>query len=352
MVILEVYERNLSELMDEFTAVEDSSKAEEVVTASLDVRAAFSQLAALAATFCQKSKDKDMKKEVAETREAKQKSHTELQLKAATVQKKLTSMRTTSGGGTVPSQPTNNQPSMKPVAELQPTTTAHFKLSGVDFEKWTKEMTVWATASKFASADATVQAAFAQKHVEKELDEKIREKAEADGVILTFENYVKLAEALFREQSSIFLRRVEFFQLRPKETSAKALLTYLTKLQTEFKAAEVETLMNAEDFATYKVISEMPATMRPKVIENTQKGVTCAELKAQLERLHDLKQMEEALEVKKTPRVFKIGSGPGTSGTSGGRGGAGAGGGSPPTAQRATSRAGYLQSGLLEMQLL
>ena len=327
MVILEVYERNLSELMDEFTAVEDSSKAEEVVTASLDVRAAFSQLAALAATFCQKSKDKDMKKEVAETREAKQKSHTELQLKAATVQKKLTSMRTTSGGGTVPSQPTNNQPSMKPVAELQPTTTAHFKLSGVDFEKWTKEMTVWATASKFASADATVQAAFAQKHVEKELDEKIREKAEADGVILTFENYVKLAEALFREQSSIFLRRVEFFQLRPKETSAKALLTYLTKLQTEFKAAEVETLMNAEDFATYKVISEMPATMRPKVIENTQKGVTCAELKAQLERLHDLKQMEEALEVKKTPRVFKIGSGQGTSGTSGGRGGAGAGGG-------------------------
>ena len=50
---------------------------------------------------------------------------------------------------------------------------------------------------------------------------------------------------------------MEFFQLRPKETSAKALLTYLTKLQTEFKAAEVETLMNAEDFATYKVISEM-----------------------------------------------------------------------------------------------
>ena len=57
LVILEVYERNLSELMDEFTAVEDSSKAEEVVTASLDVRAAFSQLAALAATFCQKSKE-------------------------------------------------------------------------------------------------------------------------------------------------------------------------------------------------------------------------------------------------------------------------------------------------------
>ena len=56
MVILEVYERNLSELMDEFTAVEDSSKAEEVVTASLDVRAAFSQLAALAATICQKAR--------------------------------------------------------------------------------------------------------------------------------------------------------------------------------------------------------------------------------------------------------------------------------------------------------
>ena len=34
LVILEIYERNLSALMDEFKAVEDSSKAEEVVTKS------------------------------------------------------------------------------------------------------------------------------------------------------------------------------------------------------------------------------------------------------------------------------------------------------------------------------
>ena len=146
LVILEIYERNLSALMDEFTAVEDSSKAEEVVTASLDVGAAFSQLAALAATFCQKSKDKDAKKEVAETREAKQKSHTELQLKAATIQKKLTNMRAIPGRGTPTSQPASSESSMKPVAELQPTTIAHFKLSGVDFDKWSKEMTVWSTA--------------------------------------------------------------------------------------------------------------------------------------------------------------------------------------------------------------
>merc|ERR1711974_44136 len=94
---------------------------------------------------------------------------------------------------------------MKPVAELQPTITAHFKLSGVDFDRWTKEMQVWSAASHFSSAEPSVQAAFAQKQVEKDFDDKIREKAEQDGVELTFDNYVVLAEALFREQSSIFL---------------------------------------------------------------------------------------------------------------------------------------------------
>ena len=78
LTILEIYERNLDSLMEEFTVVEDETKAQEVVYASQDVRAAFSQLAALAATYCQKSKDKDLKKEVQENREAKQKSHTEL----------------------------------------------------------------------------------------------------------------------------------------------------------------------------------------------------------------------------------------------------------------------------------
>ena len=306
LTILEIYERNLDSLMDEFTIVEDATKAQEVVFASQDVRAAFSQLAALAATFCQKSKDKDLKREVQESRDAKQKSHTELQLKAAKVQKKLTDMRAEATGNarqfnTAPFQRTL----MKPVAELQPTITAHFKLSGVDFDRWTKEMQVWSAASHFSSAEPAVQAAFAQKQVEKDFDDKIREKAEQDGVELTFDNYVVLAEALFREQSSIFLRRVEFFQMKPKENSAKSLLSYLTKLQTEFKAAEIGSLMNAEDFATYKVISEMGNAMRPKVIENTQKGITCAELKTQLERLHTLKQMEDALENKK-PKVFKV----------------------------------------------
>ena len=344
LTILEIYERNLDSLMQEFTAVEDETKAQEVVYASQDVRAAFSQLAALAATFCQKSKDKELKKEVSESREAKQKSHTELQMKAARIQKKLSDMRAAGGGrlenGSSSSSSSNR--SMKPVAELQPSITAHFKLSGVDFDKWTKEMQVWSTASNFSVAEPTVQAAFAQKYVETEFDEKIREKAEEDGIELTFDKYVQLAESLFREQSSIFLRRVEFFQMKPKENSAKALLTYLTKLQTEFKAAEISSLMNAEDFATYKVISEMGNAMRPKVIENTQKGVTCTELKSQLERLHALKQMDEALELKK-PKVFKVGTGGGSGGVSnsgggggsqghrGGGGGAGGGGSSSAT---------------------
>ena len=326
LTILEIYERNLDSLMGEFTVVEDETKAQEVVYASQDVRAAFSQLAALAATFCQKSKDKDLKKEVSESREAKQKSHTELQLQAARIQKKLTDMRAVGGARQASNNGGPNRQNMKPVAELQPSITAHFKLSGVDFDKWTKEMQVWSTASKFSLAEPTVQAAFAQKYVETEFDDKIREKAEEDGVELTFDKYVQLAESLFREQSSIFLRRVEFFQMKPKENSAKALLAYLTKLQTEFKAAEISSLMNAEDFATYKVISEMGNAMRPKVIENTQKGVTCTELKSQLERLHALKQMDEALEIKK-PKVFKVGANNGASGGGGIGGGGGGGGG-------------------------
>ena len=83
----------MDSLIKEYDAVKDELKAGEVGLGSLDVRAAFSQLAALAATFCQKSKDKDQKKEVSDTREAKQASHTELQMQAAKVQKELSDMR-------------------------------------------------------------------------------------------------------------------------------------------------------------------------------------------------------------------------------------------------------------------
>ena len=38
LTILEIYERNLDSLMQEFTAVEDETKAQEVVYASQDVR--------------------------------------------------------------------------------------------------------------------------------------------------------------------------------------------------------------------------------------------------------------------------------------------------------------------------
>ena len=56
LIILEIYERTLDSLCKEYEAVKDESKAAEIGMASLDVRAAFPQLAALAATFCQKSK--------------------------------------------------------------------------------------------------------------------------------------------------------------------------------------------------------------------------------------------------------------------------------------------------------
>ena len=97
---------------------------------------------------------------------------------------------------------------MKQVAELQPAFSAHLKLSGTDFDRWCKEMRVWSTASHFNSVENTVQAAFASKHTEVELEEKIRDKALREGVDLTFEAYVQLASAIFREQSSIFPRSV------------------------------------------------------------------------------------------------------------------------------------------------
>ena len=208
LVTLEIYERCLDSLIKEYDAVKDELKAGEVGLGSLDVRAAFSQLAALAATFCQKSKDKDQKKEVSDTHEAKQASHTELQMQAAKVQKELSDMRAAGASAQRQSRADTTRTVMKQVAELQPAFSAHLKLSGTDFDRWCKEMRVWSTASHFNSVENTVQAAFASKHTEVELEEKIRDKALREGVDLTFEAYVQLASAIFREQSSIFPRSV------------------------------------------------------------------------------------------------------------------------------------------------
>ena len=97
----------------------------------------------------------------------------------------------------------------------------------MDFGKWAREMRVWSAASHFNTVESAVQAAFAGKHTEIEFDEKIKDKALRDGVDLHFENYMQLASTIFREQPSIFLWRVEFFQLKPKDSSAKGLLTYI-----------------------------------------------------------------------------------------------------------------------------
>ena len=107
-------------MIKEFDEVKEELKAGEVGLASLDVRAAFSQLAALDATFCQKSRDKDLKKEVADAREAKQTSHTELQMKAAMIQKQLSDMRAASASVQRGGRAETSKVTMKPVSELQP----------------------------------------------------------------------------------------------------------------------------------------------------------------------------------------------------------------------------------------
>ena len=224
---------------------------------------------------------------------------------------------------------------MKQVAELQPAFSAHLKLSGTDFDRWCKEMRVWSTASHFNSVENTVQAAFASKHTEVELEEKIRDKALREGVDLTFEAYVQLASAIFREQSSIFPRSVVWnsFNSVPRIPPQKDCCNTCQSSKWNSKQPKFPGYSTPQTLqpTRWSVKCHHQCAQKWSNVPTTQKGLTCGELNQQLERLHSLRLMEEALEskTKVPPKLNRVIGGDSTQRPEGGQGGGKTFGGNP-----------------------
>ena len=182
---------------------------------------------------------------------------------------------------------------LKPVKELEPTITAHFKLSGAELEKWCEQMDIWSQASGFESCTKPVQVAFAKKFVEEEMAEKIKEQAEFEELELDFKTYVELARALCQTSSQLFARRVDFFLLKCKDQSAKGFIEYMNKIMKEYKAADVGAMAgDTRSYAVYKAITEMPASLRNRVVKTMENEMSFEELRKELEKVASLKVMD------------------------------------------------------------
>ena len=300
-IILETYEVCLSQLLVEYGDNPSARKAQEIELASCDVRAAFSQFVAICSCFRAKSRDIGQRKEVKERLEKKQEDHAVLQKKAEEVLHGRKTEQEDPPGG----EERSKKKQVKPVKELEPSLVCHFKVSGVELERWEKEMTIWAKASGFDKCEDMVSSAFAAKFVDTEMEEKIRETAEQEDLKLDFKTFVEVAKALCQSQSYLFTRRVEFFLMKNKDLSAKGFLEYMNKVVKEFKTAEIASMAaDAKSFAVYKCLSELPAQMRQKVVNTTAREMTFAELKEELEKLASLKTMEDAIGAK--PKVTKV----------------------------------------------
>ena len=300
-VILETYEVCLSQLLVEYGDNPSKRKAQEVEMASCDVRAGFSQFVAICSCFRAKSKDISQKKEVKERMEKKQEEHALLQKKAEEVLKGMRDAQE------LPPETGDRERrnQVKPVKELEPSLVCHFKVSGVELERWEKEMTIWSKASGFEKCEDMVASAFAAKFVDADMEEKIREVAEQEKLKLDFKTFVEQAKALCQSQSYLFTRRVEFFLMKNKDLSAKGFLEYMSKVVKEFKTAEIAAMAaDAKSFAVYKCLSELPAQMRQKVVSTMTREMTFEELKEELEKLASLKTMEDAIGNK--PKVTKM----------------------------------------------
>lgn len=209
-IILETYEVCLSQLLVEYGDNPSPRKAKDIELASCDVRAAFSQFVAICSCFRAKSKDGGQKREVKERLEKKQEDHAVLQRKAEEVLHGLRAEQEDPPGG----EERSRRSQVKPVKELEPSLVCHFKVSGVELERWEKEMTIWAKASGFDKCEDMVSSAFAAKFVDSEMEEKIRETAEQENLKLDFKTFVEQAKALCQSQSYLFTRRVEFFLMK------------------------------------------------------------------------------------------------------------------------------------------
>ena len=187
-------------------------------------------------------------------------------------------------------------------------------------------MAIWNLASGFSSCAIEVQCAFAEKFVEKEMVEKIKEAAELEGLSLDFKTFVEKVKELCQSHSYLFVRRVDFFLMKNKDTSAKGFVEYMHKILKEYKTAEVAAMASdAKTYSVYKVLSEMPATLRNRVVHTMEREMSFEELKSELEKVASLKTMEEAVGGGKKVTKVAVDNLPKTGGRSQGeRGGGGA----------------------------
>ena len=331
-VILGTYQTFLSDLIGEFNEKNTRRKAERVEVAANDLRTAYSQYIAISSCFLSKTKDSEQRKEVKDARELAAAEHATFQKKANEVAETMEAAgglpaAEEAGRGRHPitgRRLEESKPQLKPVKELEPTVTAHFKLSGAELEKWVKEMAIWSQASGFENCAKAVQVAFAKKFVEDEMDEKIKEQAEYEEIALDFKAYVEMARALCQTSSQLFARRVDFFLLKSKDQSARGFIEYMNKIMKEYKAADVGAMAgDPKSYAVYKAVAEMPASLRNRVIKTMEHEMTFDDLRKELEKVASLKVMEEAVG-KPKPQLHKVTA---TSGQAGGAAGGGATGG-------------------------
>ena len=303
-VMLVTYESYLSDLLTEYAKKPSKRKGQAIEAAAGDVRAAYSQYVAIGSCFRQKSKDTELRKEVKEALEKAQQEHALLQEKADEVMEGMQEEVAVQGGG---GEEKSRQ--VKPVKELEPSIVAHFKLSGVELEKWSNEMAIWGLASGFQRCEKEVQVAFASKFVEQEMTEKIKEEAELGGMDLDFKTFVEQVKVMCQSQSYLFVRRVEFFLMRNKDTSAKGFVEYMHKILKEYKTAEISAMASdGKTYSVYKALSEMPATLRNRVVQTMEREMSFEELRSELEKVASLKTMEDAVG---KPKLTKLTGGQG-----------------------------------------
>ena len=208
-VILGTYQTFLSDLISEFNEKNTRKKAERVETAASDLRTAYSQYIAISSCFLSKTKDVEQRKQVKDAMALAAAEHSTFQKKANEVAEAmeaaeaLPASEEAGRGRQRQAQAQSKAQPLKPVKELEPSITAHFKLSGAELEKWVGEMAIWSQASGFESCAKPVQVAFAKKFVEDEMDEKIKEQAEYEEITLDFKAYVELARALCQTSSQV-----------------------------------------------------------------------------------------------------------------------------------------------------
>ena len=131
-VMLKMYETFLSDLINEFNEKNTKKKAQKVETAATDLRTAYSQYIAISSSFLSKTKDTELRKQVKDAMTMAAAEHSTFQKKANEVAEAMEGQEGEEEGRGRQRQ--TKVQALKTVKELEPTITAHFKLSGAELE--------------------------------------------------------------------------------------------------------------------------------------------------------------------------------------------------------------------------